>query len=76
MNIIKQCAALITTIKKKGLWKTILKGWVIRNDIYFYSKYTIDTHSHGYINKLPITDCLKKGTELSSKIIQKIGARI
>tara|TARA_B110000008_G_scaffold233696_1_gene237694 strand:- start:407 stop:1333 length:927 start_codon:yes stop_codon:yes gene_type:complete len=31
---------------------------------------------HGYINKLPITDCLKKGTELSSKIIQKIGARI
>ena len=31
---------------------------------------------HGYINKLPIRDCLEKGTELSSKIIQKIGARI
>ena len=31
---------------------------------------------HGYINKLSIKDCLNKGTELSSKIIQKIGARI
>ena len=31
---------------------------------------------HGYINNLSIEDCLKKGTELSSQIIQKIGARI
>ena len=31
---------------------------------------------HGYINKLPIKNCLLKGIELSSKIIQKIGARI
>ena len=31
---------------------------------------------HGYINKLSIKECLEKGTELSSKIIQKIGARI
>ena len=31
---------------------------------------------HGYINKLSIKKCLLKGTELSSKIIQKIGARI
>ena len=31
---------------------------------------------HGYINNLPTEDCLSKGTELSSKIIQKIGARI
>ena len=31
---------------------------------------------HGYINNLSMGDCLKKGTELSSKIIQKIGARI
>ena len=30
---------------------------------------------HGYINKLSIRDSLEKGTELSSKIIQKIGAR-
>ena len=29
---------------------------------------------HGYINKLSIKECLEKGTELSSKIIQKIGA--
>ena len=31
---------------------------------------------HGYINKLSTKECLEKGTELSSKIIQKIGARI
>jgi len=31
---------------------------------------------HGYINRLDIKESLKKGTELSSKIIQKIGARI
>jgi sugar/nucleoside kinase (ribokinase family) len=31
---------------------------------------------HGYINNLTILDSLKKGTELSSQIIQKIGARI
>tara|TARA_B100001057_G_scaffold5421_2_gene4933 strand:+ start:84 stop:1010 length:927 start_codon:yes stop_codon:yes gene_type:complete len=31
---------------------------------------------HGIINNLSINDSLKKGTELSSRIIQKIGARI
>ena len=31
---------------------------------------------HGIINKLSIKESLEKGTELSSKIIQKIGARI
>ena len=31
---------------------------------------------HGYINKLSIKDSLKKGTEMSSEIIQKIGARL
>ena len=31
---------------------------------------------HGTINNLSIKECLIKGTELSSKIIQKIGARI
>ena len=31
---------------------------------------------HGIINNFSIEVCLKKGTELSSKIIQKIGARI
>ena len=30
---------------------------------------------HGYINGLPTKDSLEKGTELSSKIIQKMGAR-
>jgi len=31
---------------------------------------------HGILNNLSINECLEKGTELSSKIIQKIGARI
>ena len=31
---------------------------------------------HGFINKLSIKDSLEKGTEMSSKIIQKIGARL
>ena len=31
---------------------------------------------HGYINKFLEKDCLLKATEMSSKIIQKIGARI
>ena len=31
---------------------------------------------HGYINKLSIKESLEKGTEMSSKIIQQIGARI
>ena len=31
---------------------------------------------HGYINNLTLKESLKKGTELSSKIIQKIGARL
>ena len=31
---------------------------------------------HGYINKLLIKECLEKGTEMSSKVIQQIGARL
>ena len=31
---------------------------------------------HGHINNLTINESLKKGTEMSSKIIQKIGARL
>ena len=31
---------------------------------------------HGYVNNLSIKESLKKGTEMSSKIIQKIGARL
>ena len=31
---------------------------------------------NGYINKLPTKECLEKGTEMSSKVIQQIGARL
>jgi sugar/nucleoside kinase (ribokinase family) len=31
---------------------------------------------HGYINKMPIQDSLKKGTEMASRVIQIIGARL
>ncbi len=31
---------------------------------------------HGYINKLSTRECLEKGTEMSTKVIQQIGARL
>ena len=31
---------------------------------------------HGYVNELSTKQCLEKGTEMSSKIIQQIGARL
>ena len=31
---------------------------------------------HGYVNNLSTKECLEKGTEMSSRIIQQIGARI
>jgi len=31
---------------------------------------------HGHVNNLSLKECLEKGTEMSSKIIQKIGARL
>jgi|TARA_B110000240_G_C13108279_1_gene287262 fructokinase len=31
---------------------------------------------HGYINNLTIEECLEKGTDIFSKIIQKISARL
>jgi fructokinase len=31
---------------------------------------------HGYINRLSTKECLEKGTEMSSKVIQQIGARL
>ena len=31
---------------------------------------------HGYVNKLSTKECLETGTEMSSKVIQQIGARL
>jgi fructokinase len=31
---------------------------------------------HGYINNLSMKECLEKGTEMSSRVIQQIGARL
>ena len=31
---------------------------------------------HGYVNKFSIKECLEKGTEMSSRVIQQIGARL
>jgi fructokinase len=31
---------------------------------------------HGYINELSVKECLEKGTEMSSRVIQQIGARL
>ena len=35
-----------------------------------------DGFLHGYINKLSTKECLEKGTEMSSRVIQQIGARL
>ena len=31
---------------------------------------------HGHVNNLPLKESLEKGTEMSSKVIQQIGARL
>ena len=31
---------------------------------------------HGFINNFSTKECLKKGTDMSSKVIQKVGARL
>ena len=31
---------------------------------------------HGHVNNMSLKDCLDKGTEMSSKVIQQIGARL
>ena len=31
---------------------------------------------HGYVNRLSVKQCLEQGTEMSSKVIQQIGARL
>ena len=31
---------------------------------------------HGYVNNLSSKECLEKGTEMSSRVIQQIGARL
>jgi fructokinase len=31
---------------------------------------------HGYVNKFSMRECLEKGTQMSSKVIQQIGARL
>ncbi len=31
---------------------------------------------HGYVNNLSLKESLQKGTEMSSKVIQQIGARL
>ena len=31
---------------------------------------------HGYVNNLSVRESLQKGTEMSSKVIQQIGARL
>ena len=31
---------------------------------------------HGHVNNMSLKECLDKGTEMSSKVIQQIGARL
>ncbi len=58
---IKECAA------KKNL---VIKDLTGAGDLFAAG------YLHGLINNSSVDECLSKGTELSSKVIQKIGARI
>ena len=54
-------------MQKKNLKITDLTG---AGDL-FYAGFL-----HGYINNLSLSESLEKGTDLSSKIIQQVGARL
>ena len=53
------------------------KGYAVDTDLYFNAAGDLFAagYLHGLINNLSTEACLEKGTELSSKVIQQIGAR-
>ena len=80
----KLCKLIIITRGEKGA-VAINGDQVVENDIQKNLKIVDLTGAgdlfaagflHGYINKLSIKECLEKGTEMSSRVIQQIGARL
>ena len=61
---------------KEKLWNALQKKNIDIADLTGAGDLFAAGYLHGMINKLNTKESLNKGTELSSKIIQKIGARI
>ena len=85
INFSKQLNKLVVITRGEKGAVAINGGEIVESDIHKNLKIVDLTGAgdlfaagflHGYINKLSNKECLEKGTEMSSKIIQQIGARL
>ncbi len=85
INFSKQINKLVIVTRGEKGSVAINGNEVVENDIHKNLKIVDLTGAgdlfaagflHGHINKLSIKECLEKGTEMSAKIIQQIGARL
>ena len=85
INFSKQLNRLVVVTRGEKGAVAINGGEIVESDIHKNLKIVDLTGAgdlfaagflHGYINKLSNKECLEKGTEMSSKIIQQIGARL
>ena len=85
INFSKQLNKLVVVTRGEKGAVAINGGEIVESDIHKNLKIVDLTGAgdlfaagflHGYINKLSNKECLEKGTEMSSKIIQQIGARL
>ena len=85
VNFSKQLNKLVVVTRGEKGAVAVNGGEIVESDIHKNLKIVDLTGAgdlfaagflHGYINKLSNKECLEKGTEMSSKIIQQIGARL
>ncbi len=85
INFSKQLNKLVVVTRGKKGAIAINGNEVVENDIKRNLKIVDLTGAgdlfaagflHGYVNKLSTKECLEKGTEMSSRVIQQIGARL
>ena len=85
INFSKQLNKLVVVTRGEKGAVAVNGGEIVESDIHKNLKIVDLTGAgdlfaagflHGYINKLSNKECLEKGTEMSSKIIQQIGARL
>ena len=85
INFSKQLNKLVVVTRGEKGAVAVKGNEVVESDIYTNLKIIDLTGAgdlfasgflHGYINKLSTKECLEKGTEMSSRVIQQIGARL
>ena len=64
------------SIKENNIMETGIKKNLKIIDLTGAGDLFASGYLHGYLNNFSQKDCLEKGTEMSSKIIQQIGARL